>query len=190
MTKAPETIRRRPLLALAWLALAGRAGAGGNPRVADVPVRTQDGRTVRFYSDLVKGRVVAVNFIFTGCSTVCPLLGAGFANVQKQLGRQAREVGLVSVSIDPENDTPASLSEWSRKFGARPGWTLVTGGVPEMNELRASLGASAADPASHAPLVLIIDDLHGGPWQRLDGLADPAVIAQALRSRIEPPRMQ
>lgn len=186
MTKVPEHCGRRALLAAALQALAGRAAAG--PRVADVPVRTQDGRTLRFYSDLVRGRVVAVNFIFTGCSTICPILGTGFASVQKQLGRQAADVGLVSVSVDPENDTPARLSEWSRQFGARPGWTLVTGSVPDMNDLRASLGA-AGDPASHAALVIVIDDRHGGPWQRLDGLADPAVIARVLRSRIEPPRM-
>jgi protein SCO1/2 len=180
---------------MAGLALAGKAGAAGDwggrrPRIADVAVRTQDGRAVHFYSDLIKGRVVALNFIFTGCSTVCPLLGAGFASVQKQLGRQASEVGLVSVSLDPENDTPARLSEWSARFGAKPGWTLVTGAVAEMNELRASLGASAADPAAHTPLVIVIDDRHGRPWQRLDGLADPALIAKVLLSRIAPPRLQ
>jgi protein SCO1 len=185
MTRALD---RRAWLAAAGLVLAGRARATRS-RVADVPVQTQQGRALRFYTDLVKNRVVAVNFIFTGCSTICPLLGSGFAQVQTQLGRlgaPAGPVGLLSVSLDPDNDTPARLAEWSHKLGARPGWTLVTGRSADLQDLRASLGASSADPASHSPLVLLIDDRRGGTWQRLDGLTDPALMARMLRSRVEP----
>jgi protein SCO1/2 len=190
-------LRVQALLALSatgWLGLAGpaacapAAAAGHRRSVADVPVRAQDGRRLRFYSDLIRGRIAAVNFIFTGCSTVCSMMGAHFAGVQRLLGRQAAQVQLVSVSLDPLNDGPEQLLAWSRRFGAAPGWTLVTGGLPEMGELWASLGAAATDPAAHAPLAIVIDDLHGGPWQRLDGLADPATLAALLRSRLEGPR--
>jgi len=168
-------------------ACAGAEIRASSASVTDVVVRDQNDRKLHFYSDLVKDHIVAVNFIFTGCSTVCPIMGASFAHLQKLLGKSAGEVNLVSVSLDPLNDIPARLSEWSSKFGAKPGWTLVTGGKSEIDALLLSLGASAADPGSHAPLIVIIDDLHGGPWQRLDGLTDPAVLAQILRSRIKYP---
>jgi protein SCO1/2 len=153
--------------------------------VADVAVRTQEDRPVHFYRDLVRGRIVAVNFIFTGCTSVCTVMGARFAKLQTLLAESATDVSLVSISIDPVNDTPARLSQWSRSLGAKPGWTLVTGSKADIDTLVKSLGASAADPGSHTPLVVIIDGLRGGPWQRLDGLADPATLAQVLRDRVK-----
>ncbi|MDB5901554.1 MAG: hypothetical protein JWM26_432, partial [Betaproteobacteria bacterium] len=158
--------------------------------VADVAVRTQDDRPVNFYTDLVRGRIVAVNFIFTGCSSVCTVMGARFAKLQALLGDAAADVSLVSISIDPVNDTPARLSQWSRGLGAKPGWTLVTGAKADIDTLVKSLGSSAADPVAHAPLVVIIDGLHGSPMQRLDGLADPSVLAQVLRERVKRARAQ
>ena len=155
--------------------------------IRDVLVQTQDGRTAHFYSDLVKDRLVAVNFIFTSCTTVCPLMGVRFAHLQSLLGERARDVSLLSISIDPATDTPERLAAWSRRMGAKPGWTLVTGAKPDIESLAQSLGASAADPASHAPLVIIIDDRDGrgaGQWQRLDGLADPSMLARLLGERL------
>ena len=161
--------------------------------IPDVVVQTQDGRTLHFYSDLVKGRVVAINFIFTSCTTICPLMGVRFAHLQQILDRKkgGHDVALISVSIDPLNDTPARLAAWAKKMGARPGWTLVTGAKPDLDALAQSLGASSANPTDHAPVVLIIDDRSrddrtkdDGPAaatrQRLDGLTDPARLAQIL----------
>ncbi len=158
--------------------------------ISDVNVITQADQPVRFYSDLVKGRLVAVNFVFTDCGTVCPLMGLHFAQLQTLLGAQARDVMLLSISIDPLNDTPARLAQWSQKFGAKPGWTLVTGGKADIDTLVKSLGSSAVDPASHSPLLIVIDDRHGGPWQRLDGLADPATVARILREHLAQPDPQ
>lgn len=146
--------------------------------IKDIRVVTQDGRRVRFYSDLVKGRVVAINFIFTNCTTVCPLMGARFARLQQLVGNA--DVSLLSVSIDPATDTPERLAAWSRKLGARPGWTLVTGAKTDIDALTASLGVASANPGDHAPIVLVIDDRHG-KWQRLDGLTDPARLAKILK---------
>lgn len=167
------------LLALGGLARPARAA------VADVAVLDQDGRALRFYSDLVQGRVVAINFVFTGCSAVCPLLGAHFASVQQSLGGEASQVGLISVSIDPLNDTPAALRQWRDKFSMRPGWTLVTGRRNDIDRLLGSLGAAAPDPGAHTPFLLIVDGVRGGPWLRMDGLADPVQVARALRQRSE-----
>src|SRR5688572_20875935 len=94
-------------------------------RIADVPVVDQHGAAKRFYSELVKDRIVAMNFIFTSCTTICPTLGANFAKVQSLLGESGRDVSLISISIDPVNDTPARLAAWSTRLGGKPGWTLV-----------------------------------------------------------------
>lgn len=152
--------------------------APSEAHVADVVVQTHDGRTVHFYSDLVKGRVTAINFIFTSCTTVCPLMGVRFAQLQPLL---PKDVSLVSVSIDPTNDTPARLAAWSQRVGAKPDWTLVTGAKPDIDTLLRSLGTTIADPASHTPLVLIIDDRGTTPiFRRLDGLTDPKTLARIL----------
>jgi protein SCO1/2 len=152
--------------------------ARAESHIADVAVQTHDGRTVRFYSDLVKGRVTAINFIFTSCTTVCPLMGVRFAQLQPLL---PKDVSLVSVSIDPANDTPERLAAWSQRVGARPEWTLVTGARPDIDTLLRSLGTTIADPASHTPLVLIIDDRGATPlFRRLDGLTDPKTLAKTL----------
>lgn len=145
--------------------------------VADSPVQTQGGDTVNFYSDLVKGRVVAINFIFTSCTTICPTMGATFARVQTLLG--SRDVSLISVSIDPANDTPERLAAWSKRLGARPGWTLVTGRKPDVDAILKSVGLFTADPAAHSPVVLVGNDA-AGQWVRVDGLATPAAIIEAV----------
>ncbi len=95
--------------------------------IPDVAVVDQDGKPVRFYSDLVKGKVVAINFVFTSCKAACPVLGAGFAKLQATLDdRLGREVSMISVSVDPMVDRPERLKEWAARFHARPGWTFVT----------------------------------------------------------------
>lgn len=180
MTVAAKARRWMALLALSASAL--HAGAAV---VADVAVRNQDGRELRFNRDLVKGRLVAINFVFTGCSSVCPLMGASFASLQQQLGSSAAQVALISVSLDPLNDTPARLLEWRNKFSTKPGWTLVTGRYQDIDALLSSLGAAAPEPASHAPFILIIDGRSDAPWQRMDGLADPAAVARVLRQRLQ-----
>ena len=162
------------LFAFALCAALSNAAASGDSTavtsaIADVAVRSQNDQPLHFYSDLVKGRIVAVNFVFTSCRSVCPLLGVRFAQTQALLGDAARDVSLISISIDPVTDTPQRLAAWGRKMGAKPGWTLVTGNKPDIDMLVNSLGASAVDPASHAPLVVVIDDKHGGRWQRVDG---------------------
>ena len=85
--------------------------------IPDVAVIDQDGKQFRFYSDLVKGKVVAINFVFTSCKAACPILGAGFAKLQATLDdRLGREVSLISVSVDPMVDRPERLKEWAARF--------------------------------------------------------------------------
>ena len=155
----------------------GRASARpAVPSIPDVKVITQDGRTVDFYSDLIKGKVVAVNFVFTTCTTVCPPLGAIFGKLQEQqAGAQ-----LVSVSIDPEVDTPQRLKAWSQKFGARPGWTLVTGRKEDIVRLLKAMNAYSPDFANHQPVTLVGNDATG-TWKRSYGFTTAAKLSVMLK---------
>lgn len=145
--------------------------------IADSPVIDQTGASRRFYSDLVKDRVVVMNFIFTTCTTICPTMGATFARVQRILGD--RDVSLISVSVDPATDTPQRLEAWSKKLDARPGWTLVTGEKPEIDRLLKSLGVFTPSRETHTPTVLI-GDARTGRWQRASGFATPATIVSLI----------
>ncbi|HEX3093081.1 MAG TPA: SCO family protein, partial [Candidatus Angelobacter sp.] len=96
-----------------------QARTSGPTKIAipDATVLDQNGRKLRFYTDLVKGKTIAINFIFTTCTTICPPMTANFARVQKTMMAQGRkDFYLISVSVDPENDTPAKLKAYSQMF--------------------------------------------------------------------------
>lgn len=149
--------------------------------VPDANLVDQDGRPVRFYTDLVKGQVVAMNFVFTSCGTICPPMGANFAKLQKLLGGHpdGPRVRLISVSIDPATDTPERLKAWAGKFGAGPGWTLVTGDRDEVARLLKALGVYTGNAASHTPVVLVGNDA-SHQWTRAYGLAPPDKLADLI----------
>lgn len=107
--------------------------AGRTLHVPDVWVVTQDGNKVRFYSDLIREKSVAIGFFFTRCSFVCTWHGELFFRFQKHLAeRLGKEISLISVSMDPLTDSPARLKRWGAKYNRRSGWTLLTGGKAEM----------------------------------------------------------
>jgi len=148
--------------------------------IPDVELLDQNGRQIHFYTDLVKGRTVVINFIFTTCTTICPPLGATFARVQKELGdKVGRDVRFISISVDPATDTPERLKAWGAKFHAGDGWTLVTGNKPQVDELLRALGASYARREDHSPTVLIGNDAHDN-WTRTYGLANTSQLVQII----------
>lgn len=150
--------------------------------IPDVELLDQNGRKIHFYSDLVKGHTVAINFIFTTCTTICPPLGATFARVQKELGdRMGRDVRLISITVDPATDTPERLKAWGAKFHAGDGWTFVTGDKPQVDELLRALGASSARREDHSPTVLIGNDTTG-TWTRAYGLAQVSQLVQIINT--------
>jgi cytochrome oxidase Cu insertion factor (SCO1/SenC/PrrC family) len=156
------------------------SGESRKMNIPDVELLDQDGRKVHFYTDLVKGRTVAINFIFTTCTTICPPLGATFARVQKELGdKVGRDVRFISISVDPATDTPERLKAWGAKFHAGDGWTFVTGNKPQVDELLSALGASSARREDHSPTVLIGNDAHGN-WTRTYGLANTSQLVQII----------
>jgi len=144
--------------------------------IPDVPVFDQEGKRLNFYSDLVKDRVVAINFIFTTCTTICPPLTATMSRVQEQLGgATGRNIQLISITVDPTTDVPARLKRFAEKFGAKPGWTFVTGDKSEIDRLLIALGAGVSDPANHSPMVLIGNE-PARYWTRSYGLASPSAL--------------
>jgi len=152
--------------------------------IPDVAVLDQDGRRLNFYSDLVKGKVVAINFLFTTCTTICPPLAATFARVGNLGGaRFGKEFTLISISVDPVTDTPQRLKAWAAKFNAKPGWSLVTGKKDEIDTLLKALGGYSARPQDHTPMALVIND-DKGVWTRTYGLASSAKLLAVIDAAI------
>jgi cytochrome oxidase Cu insertion factor (SCO1/SenC/PrrC family) len=149
--------------------------------IPDVSLVDQEGRPVHFYSDLVRGKVVMINFIFTSCTTICPPMGATFGKLQQLLGdRAGRDVHLISVSVDPATDTPERLKAWRNKLGGGPaGWTLVTGERETVVQLLKALGVYTPNLNDHTPLVLAGNDPRGA-WTRAYGLAAPAKLVELI----------
>ena len=139
--------------------------------IPDVKVLDQHGNALNFYSDLIKEKTVAINFIFTNCTTICPPLAATFARLQKEMGPKiGKDVHLISISVDPVTDTPERLKAWGAKFKAGPGWTFVTGEKQEMDKLLNALGAAVSKREDHTPAMIIGNDTTG-VWTRTYGLA-------------------
>jgi protein SCO1 len=148
------------------------------PKLPDTELVDQDGHSVHFYSDLVRGHTVAINFIFTNCQTICPLLGATFGKLNRLLAKDSG-FQLISISIDPENDTPARLREYAAKFGPSPSWRLLTGDKGHVTELLRALGAYSPDKNAHSGEVLIGNGQEA--WIRGNGLGSPAALAELMR---------
>ena len=149
-------------------------------KVPDVELVDQDGRPVHVYSDLIRGKRVVMNFVFTTCTTICPPMGANFERLQSLLGERAgTDVRLISVSVDPLTDLPQRLKAWGAKFHAGPGWTLLTGRKEEVDRLLKALGVFTPDRADHSPITLLGDDT-AGRWTRAYGLASPAKMVETL----------
>ena len=139
--------------------------------IPDVKVLDQHGNALHFYTDLIKDKTVAINFIFTNCTTICPPLAATFARLQKEMGDKiGKDVHLISISVDPVTDTPERLKAWGAKFKAGPGWTFVTGEKQEMDKLLNALGAAVSRREDHTPALIIGNDSKG-VWTRTYGLA-------------------
>lgn len=140
----------------------------------------QNGRKVKFYSDLVKGKVVVISFFFTNCNDVCPMMGRSIAKLKTRLGdRLGRDVFFISVSKDPVNDTPESMSKWGKEYGVSTGWTLVTGDQPVIKKILWDFGGEVVGQSNHESIVLIGND-RTGVWTSTDGLLFPDEIIKVI----------
>lgn len=149
--------------------------------VPDVEAVRQDGKKLSFLKELDDGRPVIMNFIFASCSAICPMLSHVFSKVQAKLGKDKQKVHLVSISIDPENDTPSKLSEYAEKFGADSGWDFYTGTMGASVEIQKAFDAYRGDKMNHTSVVLM-RPAPGKPWLRLEGFMSPDAVLREYRN--------
>jgi len=130
-----------------------------------------DGKLVNLPAELDDGRrPLVMNFIYTSCTTICPMNSQVFEQFQGDLGAERKSVHLVSISIDPEQDTPAHLRKYAAQFHARRGWDHYTGKLADVIAVQRAFGAYRGDKMSHTPLTLMRSS-PGKPWVRFDGFA-------------------
>ena len=152
----------------------------------NVPVTTQDGRTLRFYDDVMKGKILLINFFFTGCDDVCPLATDNLVRVQELLGdRVGKDIFFVSISLQPEHDTPEVMAAYAKAHGVGPGWVFLTGQKDDIELLRHRLGfwdidpAVDADPEQHLGTVRLANEpMHR--WAMSPSLLSPTALVRAV----------
>lgn len=144
--------------------------------VPDVRLVDMDGAPVSLRDGLGGNEPVMLNFIFTSCTAICPVMSATFRQVQEQLGEERNKVRMVSISIDPENDTPERLREYASRFEAGPQWRMLTGSVADSIAVQRAFGTFRGDKMNHAPATFLRAGGPGQPWLRLDGLASASDI--------------
>ena len=138
---------------------------------SDVKLVDQDGRTQRFYTDMLKSKTVIVNAFFTSCTSVCPPMNRNLEMVQEALGeRLGRDVFIVSISVDPVTDTPPRLKAYAQRFHAKPGWTFLTGEKQNVDWALYKLGQYVESKDDHTT-VIIIGNEATGLWKKAFGLA-------------------
>lgn len=140
----------------------------------------EDGRKVAFPADMDDGRPVLLNFIYTTCTAICPVLSQTFSAFQKKLGAEAEKVRMVSVSVDPDEDTPERLAEYARRYQAGPQWTHYTGSLEASISVQKAFGAYFVDKMNHRPVVFL-RAAPGHPWLRLDGFTTPDDLVREYR---------
>lgn len=138
---------------------------------SDVELINQDGQKLHFYSDVLKNKVVIVNAFFSTCTSVCPPMNRNLEKIQDALGdRLGKDVFLVSISVDPEHDTPSRLKEYSQRFHARPGWLFLTGKKENVDWALYKLGEYVETKNDHTTIVIIGNEPKG-LWKKAFGLA-------------------
>jgi protein SCO1 len=135
----------------------------------DVVLVNQEGAKVRFKKYIETNKPVVLDFIYGTCTTICPVLSAGYANLQKRLGPEAQNVQLVSITIDPENDTPKVMKEYLKRYRAKPGWDFLTGSRGDIDKVMHAFDAYIPDKMSHYQLTLIRSP-GDGRWTRIKEL--------------------
>jgi len=163
-------------------------GAQPQPQTAaqkyftDVELLDQDGRKVRFYSDLLEGKTVIINAFFTTCTSVCPPMNRNLEKVQQALGdRLGKDVFILSLSVDPETDTPPRLKEYAQRFHARAGWLFLTGKKENVEWALYKVGQYVEAKDDHTTIVIVGNEATG-LWKKALGMAKPEELIQIVKS--------
>jgi protein SCO1 len=147
----------------------------------DLPVIAQDGKERRFFSEVLKDKVVLIYLFFTNCENTCPVINQKLAAVQDLLGdRIGTDIALISITTDPAHDTPAVVKEYSDHFVPHPGWFFLTGEPRNIEAIVRRLGHTSPDPKAHTTF-LTVGNVATGKWTRLRPTASEAEVAEMLR---------
>jgi protein SCO1/2 len=173
--------------ALASSGRAQRIDQSGAAWFTNVEVTAQDGRTLRFYDDVMKGKILLVNFFFTECDAICPLMTENLVRVQDLLApRIGKDIFMVSISLQPEHDTPEVLAAYARSYRVGPGWLFLTGKKDDIELLRHRLGFVDSNPAQDADLEQHIgtvrianEPMHR--WAMSPALLNPAALVRTVK---------
>ena len=185
--KSRTGVKAAAALLAAAACVAGPAFAAdrwGADYFPNVPLTTQDGTPVHLYDDLLKGKSVAINVIYTSCQDECPLETARLVQVQRLLGeRMGKDIFFYSISIDPRRDTPEVLKKYAEKFGVGPGWLFLTGKPEDIKlvtkKLGLSRGSDSANKDGHTAS-LMVGDVPGGQWMRNSAVDNPQFLATTI----------
>jgi protein SCO1/2 len=172
------------LLLATWLlgALPAQAGRWGKDYVPNVAVVTQDGKTLQFYDDPIKDKIVVLSFIYTSCKDICPLATARLGEARAKLGsRVGRDIFFYSISIDPEHDSPQRLKLYADAFQAGPGWLFLTGLPEDIQAIRHKFGDRRPDLGDHRNDV-VLGNGATGEWQRESALGDLEHFVGAIQA--------
>jgi protein SCO1/2 len=148
--------------------------------VPHVTLVRDDGKTISLPEEMNDGRPVMLNFIFTSCGSICPLMSQIFAQFQRNLGPESDQVHLMSISTDPEQDTPARLNEYAQQFHAGPEWQHYTGTLAASLAAQRAFDVYRGDKMSHTPVTLL-RAAPGQPWRRIDGFVTPDELLREYR---------
>ena len=145
--------------------------------IPDVKLVREDGVGISLPAEMNDGRPVVVNFIFTSCGSICPLMSQVFGQFQRRLGADGEHLHLLSISTDPEEDTPVKLRAYAHRFGARDGWNHYTGTLEASQSAQRAFDVYRGDKMSHTPVTLM-RAAPGRPWLRIEGFLTPDELLQ------------
>ncbi|MCX7068787.1 MAG: SCO family protein [Methylococcales bacterium] len=174
-----------PLPVMAEESPAEFARSTGNYVLPDVSVVRQDGKKLSFINELNDGRPVILSFVFASCSAICPMISHTLSKVQTRLAKNGQKFHLVSISIDPENDTPAVLIEYSKKFSSGSQWDFYTGTTENSLTIQKAFDAYRGDKMNHSAAIF----MRAKPnklWLRLEGFGSPDAIIHEYQEMIKP----
>ncbi|MDB6104232.1 MAG: SCO1/SenC family protein [Gammaproteobacteria bacterium] len=158
----------------------------------NVPLLTHEGRRVMFYDDLVKGKIVTLNFFYSNCDEICPMVTANLAKVQKLLGADVgKKVSMYSFTLKPEQDDVTAIRNYRELFHAQPGWTFLTGKPADLERIRKGIGFTYPDPAIDKDKTQHIGNVRYGNeplmlWAACPGMANATYLAESITWMLRP----
>lgn len=148
-----------------------------------------DGKRVALAEAIDDGRPVLLNFIYTSCNAICPVTSQVFVEFREKIGAERDRINMVSVSIDADQDTPATLTAYARRYGSAGVWAHYTGTSADMVELQRAFDAWRGDKMNHQPTTYL-RAAPGKPWVRLDGFYSPTALLGEYRKAVHPTGVQ